>query len=59
MIEEGQDDPVSEPLGVVILGGGLQGLDGAVGRVGESDSVHQELQGQMVRETEHKIDTST
>ena len=33
--EGSEDDPVGQPLGVVSLTAGLQGLDGTVGRVRE------------------------
>ena len=41
--EEGEDDPVGEPLRIVVLHRALQGLDGAVGRVEEAHSVGQQL----------------
>ena len=41
--EEGEDDPVGEPLRVVALRSTLEGLDGAVGWVEESHSVGQQL----------------
>ncbi len=41
--EGGEDDPVHEPLRVVVLGRALQGLDGAVSRVDEADEVADEL----------------
>ena len=44
--EEGEDDPVDQPAGLVVLVRALQGLDGAVGRVGEPYSHGQELEGQ-------------
>ena len=44
--EEGEDGPVDQPAGLVVLVGALQGLDGAVGRVGEPYSDGQELEDQ-------------
>ena len=35
--ESSKDDPVGEPLGVVVLHGGLQGPDGAVSWIGKSE----------------------
>ena len=45
--EEGEDDPVGEPLRIVVLHRALQGLDGAVGRVEEAHSVGQQLGGKI------------
>ena len=42
--EEGKDDPVDQPAGLVVLVEALQGLDGAVGGVDESNSECQELE---------------
>ena len=42
-MESGEDNPVGEPLNIVLSVLGLEGLDGAVGRVGESDMLGNEL----------------
>jgi len=41
--EDREDDPVHEPLDVVVLVSGLDGLDGAVGGIDEADAVAEEL----------------
>ena len=41
--EEGKDDPVGEPLRVIVLHRALEGLDGAVGWVEETHGVGQQL----------------
>jgi len=41
--EESEDDPVGEPLGVIGLAAGLQGLDRTVGRVHKPNSVCEQL----------------
>ena len=41
--EEGEHDPIHEPLCVVLLVRGLQGLDGAVGGVQEPNAVAEQL----------------
>lgn len=41
--EDGKKNPVGEPFGVVTLVRGLDGLDGNVGGVGESNDVAQNL----------------
>jgi len=41
--EKGEDHPVCEPLGVVPLSLGLEGLDGAVGGVRKTDPVSHQL----------------
>ena len=46
--EEGKDDPVGEPLRIVVLHRALQGLDGAVGRVEEAHSVGQQLVDKII-----------
>ena len=42
-MESGEDNPVGEPLNIVLGVLGLESLDGAVGRVGESDMLRNEL----------------
>ena len=41
-MESGEDNPVGEPLNIVLGVLGLESLDGAVGRVGESDMLGNE-----------------
>jgi len=41
--EDREDDPVHEPLDVVVLVSGLDGLDGAVGGIDEADAVAEQL----------------
>jgi len=41
--EEGEDNPVGQPLGVVLLHLGLQRLDGGISRVDKPDHVTQQL----------------
>ena len=46
--EEGKDDPVGEPLRVVVLDRTLESLDGAVCWVEESHSVGQKLKEKVL-----------
>jgi hypothetical protein len=41
--EDGKDDPVHQPLDVVIFAARLDGLDGAICRIYEADSVAKKL----------------
>ena len=47
--EEGKDDPVGEPLRVVVLHRALQGLDGAIGGVEEAHRVSQQLNEEKIQ----------
>ena len=42
-MESGEDNPVGEPLNIVLGVLGLESLDGAIGRVGEPDMLGNEL----------------
>ena len=52
--QEGVDDPVGEPLGVVGAAGGEQGIERVVGRDGEADGVDEEV-GTDVEEDEEEV----
>jgi len=51
-VEEGVDDPVGKPLGIVDGVGGEEGVQGVVRRNGKADSIDEELGGNVEEDEE-------
>jgi hypothetical protein len=52
--EDGEDDPVGQPLRVVVLSRALDGLEAGVGREGEADEAAEELHADADEEEEQR-----